>query len=62
MSYRLGTLVAPLVGGFLAEPATHYPKIFGGTLWERYPYALSGVVVGTLHLIQQLVWSTVFTD
>jgi hypothetical protein len=48
IAWRFGILVAPFVGGFLAEPAAHYPQLFGGTIWETYPYALSGIVVGLL--------------
>jgi hypothetical protein len=49
IAWRFGMLTAPFVGGFLAEPATHYPKLFGGTIWESYPYALSGIVVRLVH-------------
>lgn len=45
VSWRIGVSVSPFIGGFLATPASYYPGIFGGTLWERYPYALSGVAV-----------------
>lgn len=44
-AWTLGSFVAPGIGGFLAEPAEQYPAIFRDTIWERYPYALPGVVV-----------------
>ena len=45
VAWRIGMIIAPFIGGVLAEPATYYPGVFEGTIWERYPYALSGVVV-----------------
>lgn len=44
----MGSLIAPSIGGFLANPAIQYPNIFVGTIWEKYPYALPGVVVRLL--------------
>lgn len=45
VAWRFGTLIAPFIGGLLAEPATYYPNLFKDTVWDRYPYALSGVGV-----------------
>ncbi|KAI0123320.1 MFS general substrate transporter [Xylariales sp. AK1849] len=46
-SGNLGILFGPLIGGILAEPATQYPRAFGGVRFFRdYPYALSSFAVG----------------
>ena len=38
--YGLGAVVAPGVGASLSEPAERFPRIFGGTIFETFPYAL----------------------
>lgn len=52
VAWRFGILIAPTIGGFLAEPATYFPAIFAGSIWEQYPYALSGAVVSLSHFWQ----------
>lgn len=48
---NLGILFGPLIGGALAEPATQYPRVFGGiAFFEEYPYALPGFAVGFVGL------------
>lgn len=47
VAWTTGSVIAPGLGGFLAEPAVLYPGLFKGTIWEEYPYALSGVVVSS---------------
>ncbi|KAI1127846.1 major facilitator superfamily transporter [Nemania abortiva] len=51
VSGNVGIFVGPLIGGALADPATQYPKVFGG-IWffEEFPYALSTIVVGVIGL------------
>ncbi|ESZ98459.1 hypothetical protein SBOR_1121 [Sclerotinia borealis F-4128] len=40
MCANIGTIIGPILGGLLADPAGNYPSIFGGVKWlEKYPYA-----------------------
>ncbi|KFY08032.1 hypothetical protein V492_06590 [Pseudogymnoascus sp. VKM F-4246] len=42
----LGTIIGPVVGGYLAEPVKNYPALFDkGTLWDSFPYLLPNLVV-----------------
>ncbi|KAJ9142174.1 Major facilitator superfamily transporter [Pleurostoma richardsiae] len=48
---NLGIFLGPLLGGALADPASQYPRLFGGIkFFEKYPYALSSFVVGGIGL------------
>ncbi|CAN0181451.1 unnamed protein product, partial [Ectocarpus fasciculatus] len=40
----LGRTIGPVVGGFLSEPADHYP-FFRGGVFDAYPFALPSVVI-----------------
>lgn len=43
-------------GGPLAKPAEQFPRFFGGfAFWERYPYALSTYLAGTIILLAALL-------
>lgn len=40
MCANIGTIIGPILGGLLADPAGSYPNVFGGIKWlEKYPYA-----------------------
>ncbi|CAD6444654.1 6ad748d0-e784-45cb-8bc6-8d9bdf14791b [Sclerotinia trifoliorum] len=40
MCGNIGTIIGPILGGLLADPAGSYPSLFGGIKWlEKYPYA-----------------------
>jgi MFS family permease len=40
-TWGLGAIVAPTLGGFLADPASKYPALFGDwPFFQAYPYAL----------------------
>ncbi|TGO90623.1 hypothetical protein BPOR_0057g00200 [Botrytis porri] len=40
MCGNIGTIIGPILGGLLADPAGSYPSVFGGIKWlEKYPYA-----------------------
>ncbi|KAL2786239.1 major facilitator superfamily domain-containing protein [Aspergillus keveii] len=42
----LGSLVGPVIGGYLAEPVKAFPTVFrGNTTFEAYPYLLPNLVV-----------------
>ena len=54
MTFNIGVIVGPLLGGLLADPAGQYPGLFGPggrfggedgiRLFERWPYALPNIV------------------
>ena len=40
MCSNVGTIIGPILGGLLADPAKSYPSVFGGIKWlEKHPYA-----------------------
>ncbi|OBT65930.1 hypothetical protein VE03_05397 [Pseudogymnoascus sp. 23342-1-I1] len=42
----LGTIIGPVIGGYLAEPVKNYPFLFHeGTIWDKFPYLLPNLVV-----------------
>lgn len=41
----VGRILGPIIGGYLSMPAESYPKIFKGTIFETFPFALPSVVV-----------------
>ncbi len=45
MTFNIGVIIGPLLGGLLADPVGSYPEVFKGVWWlERWPYALPNVV------------------
>lgn len=53
---HIGILIGPLVSGALSDPVKQYPRVFGNFSWfQRYPYMLATVSVGTLGLIATAV-------
>ncbi|KAJ9474673.1 putative membrane protein [Pseudozyma hubeiensis] len=57
LTWTVGCLVGPLLGGFLSRPAEKYPEIFvgggwvgWGGVWERYPFLLPCVVSSAITL------------
>lgn len=51
VGWQVGTTLAPTLGGIFAQPATTWPGIFRGTIFEVYPYALSCIVVTVIPAI-----------
>ncbi|KAJ7473393.1 major facilitator superfamily domain-containing protein [Mycena latifolia] len=43
--WDVGAAFGPLVGGLLARPQDHFPRLFSGTFWSRFPYFLPSLVV-----------------
>lgn len=40
MCSNVGSIIGPILGGLLADPAANYPSWFGGIKWlEKHPYA-----------------------
>ncbi|KAI8327945.1 major facilitator superfamily domain-containing protein [Choanephora cucurbitarum] len=69
LMYGLGSIIGPMLGGFLSHPVTHYPSVFGnlGILTDflsQYPYFLPcfisafvctlGLVFGIFYLEETL--------
>ncbi|KAG0140126.1 hypothetical protein CROQUDRAFT_111285 [Cronartium quercuum f. sp. fusiforme G11] len=51
LCYALGGIMGPLLGGYLAQPATQYPALFGSSdFLKAYPYALPGIAAGLFNL------------
>lgn len=48
VAYGVASVVAPAVGGFLQRPAERWPMIFGGGLFEQFPYLLPMLCAATL--------------
>lgn len=54
MTFNIGVIVGPIMGGLLADPISSYPSVFGkdsifggrgGVSWMKtYPYALPNLV------------------
>ncbi|KAF1993438.1 MFS general substrate transporter [Amniculicola lignicola CBS 123094] len=57
MTFNIGVIIGPILGGILADPVASYPKIFGlnsliggknGVQWMiKYPYALPNLMSAT---------------
>ncbi|KAJ7434864.1 major facilitator superfamily domain-containing protein [Mycena latifolia] len=43
--WDVGAAFGPLVGGLLARPQDHFPRVFSGIFWSRFPYFLPCLVV-----------------
>ncbi|ROV94563.1 hypothetical protein VMCG_08148 [Cytospora schulzeri] len=45
MTFNIGVIVGPVLGGMLADPAGSYPGVFGGVgFFREFPYALPNLV------------------
>jgi hypothetical protein len=45
MTFNLGVIVGPILGGILSDPADSYPGLFGGVpFFEKYPYATPNIL------------------
>ena len=50
MTFNIGVIIGPILGGLMADPAGSYPSVFGNITWlKKYPYAppniLSAVIL-----------------
>ncbi|BGP47414.1 hypothetical protein JCM10450v2_003266 [Rhodotorula kratochvilovae] len=73
LAWSLGSVIGPLLGGYLSHPADHFPRLFGhSTFLRENPYALPcligalfpllGAIVGFLFLEETLSPSRVAAD
>jgi MFS family permease len=45
MTFNVGVIIGPILGGLLADPAGSYPKLFGNITWlKKYPYAAPNIL------------------
>ncbi|KAL0578152.1 hypothetical protein V5O48_003857 [Marasmius crinis-equi] len=51
MFWPLGSILGPLLGGSLSNPAAKYPKYFANSVFEFHPYLLPCLVAGSLSLL-----------
>lgn len=51
MAFGFASVVAPGVGGFLQRPAERWPGVFGGTLFDHYPFLLPMLCAASLTAI-----------
>jgi len=51
LTYGLGVIVGPLIGGLLAKPAAKYPSVFPpGSFFDQFPYLLPPLVSASVTL------------
>ncbi|KAK1218246.1 hypothetical protein PQX77_014619 [Marasmius sp. AFHP31] len=48
--WPLGSILGPLLGGSLSNPATKFPAIFADTIFSFHPYLLPCLIAGSLSL------------
>jgi len=58
VAWSIGTVIAPLVGGLLSEPATRYPNTFSADgIFGRYPYFLPCLITCIYNVVSVFfVW------
>ena len=59
MSNENPYVYSPLYGGILAKPHDHWPRLFSGIFWRKYPYFLP-CIVSTLLAAVVLVTAGLF--
>ncbi|KAG8902164.1 hypothetical protein FRB99_004801 [Tulasnella sp. 403] len=63
LSWSVGSIVAPILGGFLARPADQYPGIFGSwTLFVDFPYLLPCLAGASITMLGWLVGFLFFEE
>ncbi|GAA5906508.1 hypothetical protein JCM6882_004454 [Rhodosporidiobolus microsporus] len=62
LAWSLGSVIGPLLGGYLSHPATNFPSLFGHSrFFLTYPYALP-CLVGALFPLAGAVIGFLFLD
>jgi MFS family permease len=56
VSWALGCIIAPLIGGFLCSPASKYPSVFDeDSLFAEYPYLLPTSICAGCNIITSVL-------
>ncbi|CAD0115250.1 unnamed protein product [Aureobasidium uvarum] len=56
MTFNIGVIIGPILGGLLADPAGNYPDSFGSIAWLRkWPYALPNLVSSVFLFLSAMV-------
>ncbi|KAJ6261763.1 Major facilitator superfamily multidrug transporter [Drechslerella dactyloides] len=62
LTWSIGSIAGPILGGFLSEPAKKYPTIFPpGGFFDRHPFALPNLFTAGI-LFNALVFGALFLD
>ncbi|KAJ6540841.1 major facilitator superfamily domain-containing protein [Mycena vulgaris] len=57
-----GAALGPLVGGFLARPHDHFPRLFSGKFWKEFPYFLPCLATGSFVFLTFFVTLALFKE
>ncbi|KIK45637.1 hypothetical protein CY34DRAFT_509579 [Suillus luteus UH-Slu-Lm8-n1] len=60
--WSIGSFVGPLMGGILARPQDHWPRILTNPFWGKYPYFLPCAVSASLLLLAFFTLSCFFEE
>ncbi|KAH0049556.1 MFS transporter, partial [Aureobasidium melanogenum] len=56
MTFNIGVIIGPILGGLLADPAGNYPASFGSIAWlKQWPYALPNLVSSVFLFLSAMV-------
>ncbi|KAF3921516.1 hypothetical protein AA313_de0200628 [Arthrobotrys entomopaga] len=62
LTWSLGSIAGPIIGGFLSEPAKKYPTIFPkGGFFDRHPFALPNLFTAVM-LFNAFIFGVLFLD
>ncbi|KAK6344734.1 hypothetical protein TWF718_006691 [Orbilia javanica] len=62
LTWSIGSIAGPIIGGFLSEPAKNYPAVFPpGGFFDRHPFALPNMFTAAI-LFMALVFGTLFLE
>ncbi|KAF9239644.1 major facilitator superfamily domain-containing protein [Melanogaster broomeanus] len=55
ITWPLGSIIGPLIGGSFSHPASKYPQVFDYEFWRDYPYFLPCLISATISIIGVLL-------
>ncbi|KAK6520042.1 hypothetical protein TWF506_000332 [Arthrobotrys conoides] len=62
LTWSIGSIAGPIIGGFLSEPAKNYPTVFPkGSFFDRHPFALPNIFTAAI-LFMALVFGILFLE
>jgi len=63
MTFNIGTIIGPILGGLLSDPAGSYPHLFGHVeFFKHYPYAAPNILWACFLLCAMLNVSLVLEE